>query len=397
MATITAQGRRIDVSPGLVAWFGVLAAIIVLGFVSFIRQTVDGHQLTGLSNNNPWGLYISGFVFFIGTSAGATIVGFLIHAFGRKDYEPLATRALIVGLMSLMAAVLFIAVDVGSILRMVRLPIVWRNETSMFTYTSASYYLFGLLLAAEIYLAVKTTLGKASDKEKRWAKVLAIAAVPFALIIVHAATGSLFAVVKAREFWNTPLLPPHFAVVALLSGTAALTIAASAGSAVSGRPLVSRETLSHMGIMLGLFISIAAFLDLFDFIVFSYSDTITGNTAWEFLSGPNLAFSIVHVGGYIVALSILMSKRGRETPWLTVAAAVAFIAVAAYRYNLTIVGQAPPLMPFLEDPSYAPTWVEGSVAAGIMAFVLLGYSVLTRVLPMEEPAGPLSDIKGRTP
>ncbi len=392
MATIAPMGRRIDITPGLVAWFGVLAAIILLGFVNFIRQTVDGHHLTGLTNDNPWGLYISGFAFFIGTSAGATIIGGLIHAFGRKDYEPLATRALIVGLLCLMAAVLFIMVDVTSLPRMVRLPILWRNETSMFTYTSASYYVFGLLLVAEIYLAVKTTLGKASDSEKAWAKGLAIAAVPFALIVVHAVTGSLFAVVKAREFWNSPLLPPHFAVAALLSGLATMTLVAALGSTLSGRQIVSRETLSHMGILVGIFIAVAAFMDLFDFIVFSYSDTITGNMAWEFLRGSNLPVSVVHVGGYIVALSILLSKRGRETPWLTVAAAVAIIAVAAYRYNLTIVGQAPPLMPFLEDPTYAPTWVEGSIAAGIVAFVVLGYSVLTRVLPMEETAGTLSEI-----
>jgi molybdopterin-containing oxidoreductase family membrane subunit len=146
-----------------------------------------------------------------------------------------------------------------------------------------------------------------------------------------------------------------------------------------------------MGILLAFFIALSAFFDLFDFIVFSYSDTITGNTAWEFLSGSNLVVSVVHVGGYMLALSILLVKRGRETPWLTVAAAVALIAVAAYRYNLTIVGQAPPLLPFLEDPSYAPTFVEISITTGIVAFALLGYSVLTRVLPMEEPDGALDE------
>ncbi len=391
MATITPMGRRIEITPGLVAWLGVLAALIVLGFVNFIRQTVEGHQLTGLSDANPWGIYITGFVFFVGTSAGATIIGLLIHGFGRKDYEPLATRALLVGLLSLVGAILFITVDVGSIPRMLRLPLIWRNETSMFTYTSATYYLFGALLAAEIYLAVKMTRGKASDSEKAWAKRLAIAAVPFALIIVHAPHGGLFAVVKAREFWNTPLLPPHFAVVALLSGTAVMTLVAITGSAASGRRLVSRETLSHMGILVAFLIAIAAFLDLFDFIVFSYSDTITGNTAWHFLRADHLPVSIVHVGGYIVAISILLTKRGRETPWLTVAMAVVIAAVAAYRYNLTIVGQAPPLLPFLEEAQYAPTWVEGSIAGGIVAFVVLGYGVLTRLLPMEQPAGVLSD------
>ncbi len=170
-----------------------------------------------------------------------------------------------------------------------------------------------------------------------------------------------------------------------------MTLVAITGSAASGKRLVGRETLSHMGILLAFFIALSAFFDLFDFIVFSYSDTITGNTALHFLSSDHLPVSIVHVGGYVLALSILLFKRGRETPWLTVAAVVAIVAVAAYRYNLTIVGQAPPLLPFLEEAQYAPTWVEGSIAGGIVAVVVLGYSVLTRLLPMEEPAGALSD------
>jgi len=394
MATITAQGRRIDVSPGLVAWFGVLAALIVLGFVNFIRQTVEGHQLTGLSDANPWGLYLSGYLIFVGISAGATIIGLLIHAFGRKDYEPLGTRALLVGILSLVAAVLFIMVDVGSIHRMLRLPFIWRNETSMFTYTSATYYLFGLLLAVEIYFALKMTRGQASDTDRSLAKWLAITIVPFALIVVEAPHGGIFAVVKAREFWNSPLLPAHFVSTALLSATAVMVLVGAAGSAVSGRRLVGRETLSHLGMLLAFFIALSAFFDFFDFLVFSYSDTITGNTAWHFLGSDHLPVSIVHVGGYIVALAILLLKRGRQTPWLTVAAAVALIAVVAYRYNLTIVGQAPPLLPFLDDPNYAPTWVEGSITAGIVALALLGYSVLTRVLPMEEDARTLNDVAG---
>ncbi len=392
MATISPMGRRIEISPGLVAWLGVLAALILLGFVNFIRQSTEGHHLTGLTNDNPWGLYIVGFVFFVGTSAGATIIGFMIHGFERKDYAPLGTRALVFGLMSLIGAILFITVDVGSIPRMMRLPFIWRNETSMFTYTSITYYFFAVLLVAEIYLAVKITRGQGSDSEKLWAKWLAIGAVPFALIVVHAPHGSLFAVVKAREFWNTPLLPPHFAVLALLSGISAMTLVATASSAASGRQVLSKETFSHLGALLGLFIAIAAVMDVFDFIVFSYSDTITGNTAMDFLRGSNLPFSIVHVGGYAVALTILLTKRGRQTPWLTVAAAVTLVAIASYRYNLTIVGQAPPLMPFLESPDYFPTWTESSIALAIVSFVLLGYSVLTRVLPMEEDAGSLSEI-----
>src|SRR3989304_2264288 len=127
-------------------WILLLVGLVAPGLYSFARQTADGHQLTNLGDTAPWGLYIVGFIFFVGASAGSTIVGLMAHAFGRKDYERLAPRGVLVGFLSLVAAVSFIAVDVGRIPRMLALPIVWHNPTSMFFYTSITYYLFALIL-----------------------------------------------------------------------------------------------------------------------------------------------------------------------------------------------------------------------------------------------------------
>jgi molybdopterin-containing oxidoreductase family membrane subunit len=372
---------------GFYAWIGVLSVLVVIGLISFIRQTTDGHHLTGLSDALPWGLYITGFVFFVGTSAGATLVGLMVHGFGREDYAPLATRALLVGFFSLVAAVLFIAVDVGSIPRMMRLPFIWRNESSMFTYTSLTYYIFGALLLAELYYAQKLTRGEATQNDKTIAKYMAIAAVPFALIVLHAPHGGLFAVVTARDFWSSPLLPPHFAVVALLSGTAAIMIVAWVSELVGDRKLVSTKTLSHMGSLLALFIAIAAFMDFFDFLVYEYTDDSAGNEAFDALWSSGWVLSSLHVGGYAVAIVILLLNRGRSATWLGVAAIIGILAAAAYRFNLVAAGQSPKLLPFLEDVSYKPTWVEISITMGIVALVALGYSVATKVLPLEGPAG----------
>jgi molybdopterin-containing oxidoreductase family membrane subunit len=372
---------------GFYAWIGLLAVLVVIGLISFIRQTSDGHQLTGLTDAIPWGLYITGFVFFVGTSAGATIIGLMVHGFGREDYAPLATRALLVGFFSLCAAVLFIAVDVGSIPRMMRLPFIWRNETSMFTYTSLTYYIFGALLLAELYYAQKLTRGEATQNDKNIAKWMAIAAVPFALIVLHAPHGGLFAVVTARDFWSSPLLPPHFAVVALLSGTAAIMIVAFASEVIGGRKLVSTPTLAHLGTLLALFIAIAAFMDFFDFLVYEYTDDAAGNEAFDALWSSGWLLSSLHVGGYAVAIVILMLNRGKSAGWLGAAAVIGLIAAAAYRFNLVAAGQSPKLLPFLDDTSYNPSWVEISITMGIVALVLLGYSVATRVLPLEEPGG----------
>ncbi|MFQ5474109.1 MAG: NrfD/PsrC family molybdoenzyme membrane anchor subunit, partial [Dehalococcoidia bacterium] len=330
------SGRTAISNYGFYAWIAFLTVFVVLGLIGFYRQSTDGHYLTGLSDAMPWGLYITGFVFFVGASAGATIIGLIVHGFGREDYAPLATRALLIGLLSLIAAVMFIAVDVGSIPRMIRLPGLWRNETSMFVYTSTSYYIFGALLTAELYYAVKITRGEASDSDRAVAKWLAIIAAPFALIALHAITGSLFAVAAARDFWQNPLLPPHFAVIALLSGIAIMMGVAVATSVASGRDLVHRETLRHMGILLALFIAIAAFMDFFDFIVYKYNGEFAGDEAFTALWSDGWILSSLHVGGYAVALVILAFSINRRNPALFGAAAlIALAAAGAYRFNLT--------------------------------------------------------------
>jgi Ni/Fe-hydrogenase subunit HybB-like protein len=136
-----------------------------------------------------------------------------------------------------------------------------------------------------------------------------------------------------------------------------------------------------------LFITHAAFMDFFDFIVYKYSDEYAGNEAFKALWSDGWILSSLHVGGYVVALTIILFNRGRSVGLLAAAAAISLVAAGAYRFNLTAAGQAPPLLPFLEDVSYTPSWVEISVAAGIVALITLAYSVATRVLPMEEPAG----------
>jgi molybdopterin-containing oxidoreductase family membrane subunit len=370
-------------------WIGILAILVVAGLYSFYRQTFEGHYLTGLTDATPWGLYIAGFVFFVGTSAGATIVGLLIHAFGRQEYAPLGTRAILVGLLSLAAAVLFIVVHVGSIPRTLLLPWVWRSSTSMFTYTSITYYVFGLMLLAELYLAVRITRGLANARDRWIAKWLAIAAVPFALMVLHAPHGALFAVLIAREFWNNPLLPPHFAAVALVSGTALVLLVAIITSGLQGRAIVTRPTLAHMGMLLAFFIAITGFFDFFDLVVFAYSDRLEGGEARHFLTTTHLPLSILQVFGYLFAFVVLLFRWGRTTPWLAAASVAALLAVAAYRYNLVTVGISIPLYPFVQHVHYRPTLSEGLVAAGIVAGMLLAYAVATKLLPMEERASSL--------
>ena len=365
------------------AWVALLAISILAGLYALGEMFIKGQGYTlGTSDQVPWGLFIVGYAFFVGTSAGATIIGLMIHAFGRDEFRPLAIPSLLVALLSLIAAMLFIALDVGNFAKMLLIPWVLRNPTSVFLYTASTYYVFALVLLGQLYFTIKLSGNSSSNFHSRMAKWTAIAAVPVAFWL----QGALFAVVKAREFWNSPMEPPHSMFAGLVSGTAVVILIAIVTSFASKKPLVSRAALASLGKLMAVFVAATLLFDLVDALVLGYSETTGGAEDWRLLTGRFLGLYALNLGGLAVALAILVVRRGQEAGSLLVASLIAVLAIAAYRYNLVIVGQMTPLWPGQTGPAvdYAPTGGELAITLGIVALALLAYTVLVRVLPVKE-------------
>ncbi len=365
----------------------LLLCNVVWGGYSWVRiMFIDGVGITGSSDLVPWGVYIIGFVFCVGASAGASLIGLLIHGFGREDYHPIGTRAILVGFLALMSAVLFLMSDVGNPLRAALLPAVLRNTTSALVYTSMSYAIFAALMLAELYYAVKITRmgGVGSPLDEKLAKALAILALLFALMVVHAPHGALFAFISAREMWNTPLLPPHFVVVALATGMSLMILVTIITSKIEKREVLGIKTLDHMGRLLAFFLTVTLFMDAFDFLVMNYSAKPGGLEIWHFLTGRFAPLFIINTTGMFAAVILLLFKWGRTIKGLTIASSITVAAIVAYRIDLVIVAQMPPLFPGIGEIYYTPTVPEMAVVAGIFSLALFLYLVLTKVLPMEE-------------
>ena len=184
--------------------------------------------------------------------------------------------------------------------------------------------------------------------------------------------------------WNTPLLPPHFVVVALASGVALMILVAMITSKIEKRELVSRETLAHMGGLLAFFLIVTLFMDIFDFLVMNYSGKPGGLEIWHLMTGRFAPLFLTNTIGMSAALLILLINRGRTIMGLFIASALTMIAIIAYRINLIVVAQMPPLFPGIGELNYIPTMPEMAVVFGIIALALFLYMVLTKVLPMEE-------------
>ena len=111
-----------NAGKGFYVYITVLIVFIFgAAYMEYLFVAVGG-GITNSSDFVPWGIFLVAFVFFVGTSAGATIIGLMIYAFGRDDYKPLAIRGIIIGLVSLLGATLNLLLDSGTPLRGMMMP-----------------------------------------------------------------------------------------------------------------------------------------------------------------------------------------------------------------------------------------------------------------------------------
>lgn len=367
-----------------IIWNAFLVLVLLAGIYGVALQVIHGHSVTGISSQVPWGVYISAFTFFIGISTGATLIGFIIHVFKRDDLRALELRAVTISLITLIGALMFLISDVGSPLKMLKVPFLLRNSTSVFLYSSLSYYAFGVLLIIQFITLVKIKNNPQDNKLANRLKWISLIAFPFAMGIVLVPDGALFSFVKAREFWNRPLLLPHFANASLVSAMALMVIVSYINVKIKKRELLVNSSKILMRYLLIFLTAGVLFLDVFDILVLKYSEKPEGIEAWHLLTSEHLFLFLLNILGLSLALILLLTKNGREYPRIIISAVLIVLAISAYRYNLIIIGQEVPLLESEIIERYSPTIIEIIICAGITSFAILGYQILVKKFDRDE-------------
>jgi molybdopterin-containing oxidoreductase family membrane subunit len=184
--------------------------------------------------------------------------------------------------------------------------------------------------------------------------------------------------------WNTPMLPVHFVISAIASGFAMVILVAVITSKIEKREILTSKTFDHMGRLLAFFVIVTLFLDFFDYFILRYSGTKEAMEIWHILTRRYTILFMMNIGGLTLAFLILLFKRGRTPNGLLIAASIIQFAIIAYRIDLVSVGQLAPLYPGMGELYYYPTLPEISVALAIVALIILLYTVLSKIIPMEE-------------
>jgi molybdopterin-containing oxidoreductase family membrane subunit len=414
MATETS---RFDFDPGFedgrlrLVWYAFVALLLAGGgYATYLRVT-QGMASTNLTSIVPWGAWVAFYIYFVGLSAGAFLVSTMANVFEMDGMHRVDRDALFAAIISMVVALLFVWIDLGRMDRMY-FPFVWRQLTSALSWEVHAYVAYIGILVTELYFSMRIDAARVASRvsglrgklyallalgrldtseesrafDRRWLKRAGVLGIPLAIFMVHGGTGVLFAVSKARPYWNSGLFPVIFVVSALLSGTALVMMLYVLRTRLFDGERVDRDILERLAQLLIGFIVVDAALTAIEAFIAIASLHPHEVETWQVVLFGEMSWSFwwFMVGFSWVFPMVLLTKRSwRRSPVAMVLAGLSVvIGIIAVRFNIVVPAQILPVMEGLPHGSYFPTMVEWGTSVGIVAVGLLLYTLGAELLPL---------------
>ena len=201
-------------------WIIVLAAFVALGLWFYLIQLQRGLEITGMSRDITWGLYIAQFTFFVGVAASAVTVVLPYYLHDYKHFAKVTILGEFLAIGGVVMCMLFIFVDMGQPARVINVMLYPTPHSMMFwdMVSLTGYLLLNATIAfTTVYAERKGVLAP------NWLKPLIFISIPWA-ISIHTVTAFLYSGLAARPFWMTAVLAPRFLASAFASGPALLVL-----------------------------------------------------------------------------------------------------------------------------------------------------------------------------
>lgn len=282
----------------------------------------------------PWKVFIPLYFYFTGLSAGSFILSTLSTVFGIKRFKPMALPAAIISFLLLLLAPACLILDLQQPLRFWHTLVPdYFNQTSALSYGSWLLTLYPIANLVYIYFIFV--------KNDRVTRILGMITVPLA-IFVHAYTGFAFALVRARAWWHSALMPGYFLTSALLSGIALLFVVALVMDRYRKEKLDPELFQSLRLMMIGILLT-----DLFwtgSFWLTLLVSNADGHVSILYALHEKFYLWGEVGAGMLVPLGILISPwTKREKIWLCLASLLIIGGVFLMRYSVVFIGFEIPL------------------------------------------------------
>jgi len=367
------------------------AALFAIGLVGVWDRLHNGHRGAAYNNVVVWGQWVANYIFFSGLSAGAYLFSTFVHVFKVMRFERVARLAIFTAFVTLLLALVSIAVDLGHMERAWEV-MVYANFRSPMAWMIYLYALYLLVLVAQLWFMVRRRDGSeaSASRDRQIVRRLAFVGLPVA-ILFNGGVGALFGTVAARPFWNSGLFPILFLVSALVSGGAVLTVASAIFQDGLDR---NREVVLDLGRLVLKLLAFDVLFQVSEILVASRSGIPGHLEPLELmLSGPYAAvFWVVQLGiGVVVPVLLLVGPSRRNPVAVALACACVTLGIYGLRLNIVIPGlgteELHGLLQAVSTPritaSYFPSATEWLLSMAVLGFGFLLFGAGEQLLPKD--------------
>jgi molybdopterin-containing oxidoreductase family membrane subunit len=360
-------------------FFWILAILgMMLGLVGIYDRMIHGHLHANYGSYVPWGLWVAGYIYLIGLSAGAFLMSALVYVFRVESLKKIGKLSLLTALATLIGALLTIWLDLGHMGRAWRL-ILATNFKSVMGWMAWLYSAYFILLVIELWFAMRTDLiqnqsapglkgflcrllsfrsrevsEKSIQRDANVLRILGSIGVPLA-VAFHGSVGAIFGVVGARPYWHSGLTPIVFLVGALLSGGALLAFITAVWGPDKGSESHRKIVFTIGKLTLGLLL-FDLLLEWAEYSIGLWNAVPSESASLKLiLFGPYWwVFWLVHFGLGIVIPLLLLSLKPKSITAISVAGFLIAFTFISVRLNIVIPGLAVPELEGLKHAFTGP-------------------------------------------
>lgn len=202
-------------------WVGTLTALCVVGINAYAKQYVAGLEMTGMSDQVSWGVYIANFTFLVGMAAAAVMLVIPVYIYKNEDLHDLVIFGELLAVAAILMCLAFVTVDLGRPDRFWHLiPVIgvfhWPGSMLSWDvlvlngYLALNVYICGYLLYCRYQ----------NRKPSKWFYIPFVFTAIFWAISIHTVTAFLYVGLGGRPFWNSSIVGPRFLASAFTGGPA---------------------------------------------------------------------------------------------------------------------------------------------------------------------------------
>jgi Ni/Fe-hydrogenase subunit HybB-like protein len=356
--------------------------LLVGGFVTILRFTKGLAGVTNLTDNNPWGIWISfDLLCGVALAAGGFTTSAACYVFGLKRFHSAVRPAILTAFLGYSLVVFALHYDVG---RPWRLPypfFVQSGTTSVLFEVGLCVFLYLITLFVEWVPSALEWLGFKKPRNVIVRMTLALTIFGVVLSTMHQSSlGALYLIApsKLHPLWYSMFLPLFFFVSAIAAGLSMVIFEGTLSHHYLHDKMDKVYLSEHDGVTFGFAKGAAVVLVVYFFIKVV---GLTLDNNWHYLLTGYGAWFLLELLGFVALPAFLYAIAVREHNACLVrwAAVITVLGIILNRFNVSLVAfnwQLPPAQ------RYFPSWMEIAISVFIVTVGLLVFRFIATKMPI---------------